>query len=103
MRKAAVLFFLAALGVAAWAQVPAGFQLESYGVRVEPDKRVMVVLATLEMAQSLDPRDNGERIVKTQLSAKGNTFREELARDNAALPEDLRKKISVFVSSYKKR
>ena len=104
MRKAAVLFFLAALGVAVRAQgVPASFQLESYGVRVEPDRRVMVVLATMEMAQSLDPKDKGAKLIRTSLSEKGNAFREELDRDNAALPADLRTKISVFLNGYKKR
>jgi len=104
MRKAVFLFVLLALGVAVRAQnVPANFNLESYGVKVEPDKRVMLVLATLEMAQSFDPKDNGARLINTTLSEKGNAFREELARDNAALPVDLRRKISVFVNSYKKR
>ena len=104
MRKAVFLFVLLALGVAVRAQnVPANFNLESYGVKVEPDKRVMLVLATLEMAQSFDPKENGARLINTTLSEKGNAFREELARDNAALPVDLRRKISVFVNSYKKR
>ncbi|HEY2846515.1 MAG TPA: hypothetical protein VGI80_01790, partial [Pyrinomonadaceae bacterium] len=104
MRKAAILFFFTALSIAAPAQgVPASFNLETYGVHVEPDKRVMVVLATLEMAQSLDPKDNGARLLKTPLSEKGSAFREELARDNASLPDDLRRKISVFLNSYKKR
>jgi hypothetical protein len=104
MRKLGLFVLFAVLGVAAQAQkVPASFNLESYGVRVEPDKRVMLVLATLEMAQSFDPKDNGARLIKTPLSEKGNAFREELARDNATLPDDLRKKISVFLTSYKKR
>ena len=104
MRKAVFLFLLLTLGTGARAQgVPASFNLESYGVRVEPDKRVMLVLATLEMGQSLDPRDNGARLIRTGLSVKGSAFRDELARDNAGLPEDLRKKISVFITSYKKR
>jgi tetratricopeptide (TPR) repeat protein len=104
MRKAVFPFLVLALAVLAHGQnVPASFNLQSYGVRVEPDKRVMAVLATLEMARSLDPRDSGARLIRTPLSDKGNAFREELDRDNAALPEDLRKKISVFVTSYKSR
>ena len=104
MRKTVFLFLLLALGTCARAQnVPPSFSLESYGVKVEPDKRVMLVLATLEMGQSLDPSENGARIINTPLSEKGKAFRDELARDNAGLPEDLRKKISVFITSYKKR
>ncbi|HEV7700070.1 MAG TPA: hypothetical protein VGO43_07565 [Pyrinomonadaceae bacterium] len=83
--------------------MPVGFDLSSYGVRVEPDKRLMAVLATLAMARSLDPKDNGARLIATPLSAKGALFRDELEADNIALPQDLRTKISIFVSQYKKR
>jgi tetratricopeptide (TPR) repeat protein len=104
MRKAVIFLFIALFAAYGGAQnAPVGFDLSNYGVRVEPDRRVMVVLATLEAAQSLDPKDNGGRLMATPLSDKSVAFREELARDNAALPDDLRKKISVFVSSYKKR
>jgi hypothetical protein len=106
MQKAAifVLLILVPLISRMTAQtVPQGFDLSNYGVKVEPDKRLMVVLATLEMAQSLDPKDNSARLVNTPLSAKGVEFREELARDNSGLPQDLRTKISAFVTSYKKR
>ena len=104
MRKAAFLVLLLVPGMFVHGQnVPASVNLDSYGVRVEPDKRVMAVLATLEMARSLDPKDSGARLIKTPLSEMGNAYRAELDRDNAALPEDLRKKISVFVTSYKNR
>ncbi|MBV9242640.1 MAG: hypothetical protein JO314_11590 [Acidobacteria bacterium] len=104
MRKTAVFLFFVILGIAGYGQKPpAGFDLSNYGVRVEPDKRVMVVLASLEMAQSLDPRENGAKLIKTPLSDKGNAFRDEVTRDNAGLPDDLRKRMSVFITSYKKR
>src|SRR6478736_3680770 len=102
MRKAQVLLALLAAVVSVHAQkVPVGFDLSNYGVRVEPDKRVMAVLAALEMARSLDPKDNGAKLINTPLSDRGAAFRERLAADNSALPEDLRTKISVFVTAFK--
>jgi hypothetical protein len=34
----------------AQATPPAGFDLSNYGVKIEPDKRLMAVLATLEVS-----------------------------------------------------
>lgn len=94
-------FFLILLSVASAAGQPvaAGFDLSNYGVRIEPDKRVMVVLATLEMAKDAE----GQKLINTPLSEKGAAFRARLASDNAALNEDLRRRISAFVAQHKKR
>lgn len=83
--------------------VPAGFDLSNYGVRVEPDKRLIVVLSTLEMATVKNAAGGDERIVNTSLTEKGMRFRDQLVADSAALPEDLRRRISTFVAQYKKR
>lgn len=103
MQKIAIILvsLAAALGVSAQ-RAPAGFDLSNYGVRIEPDKRVLAVLATLEMARGVDPRDSGVKLIDTPLSEAGNGFRKELANDTAALPSDLRTKISVFVAAYKR-
>lgn len=80
--------------------VPTGFDLSNYGVRIEPDKRLIVVLAALEMA---NPPGGGEKLINTPLSEKSIRFREQLVADNATVPEDLRRKISAFVAAHKKR
>ena len=43
---------------------PAGFDLSNYGVRIEPDKRVMVVLATIEAARTVDAEGNPVKVIK---------------------------------------
>lgn len=95
------LFSLMSLSVFAQRDIPAGFDLTNYGVRIEPDKRLMVVLAALESAR--DGSDENSAIIKTPLSAKGAAFRDMLRTDLAGMPADLRQKISIFVTSYKKR
>jgi GNAT superfamily N-acetyltransferase len=77
--------------------------LSNYGVRIEADKRLIVVLAALEMAEVKDASGKSEKLLKTPLSDKGIAFREQLARDHAQLPDDLRQKIAIFVTQHKKR
>ncbi len=90
-----VLFFLIILtfSVNVFAQNP-GRKLDftEFGVTIEPDKRVIVVLASLEAAG-----------VRTPLTDKGEEFRRILDGDLALLDSDLRAKMSNFVIQYKKR
>ncbi len=79
-----------------------GMDLSNYGVRIEADKRLIVVLAALEMAQWQNPAGRTERLLDTPLSEKGASFREKLQREHADLPDDLRQKISNFVVRHKK-
>ncbi len=79
-----------------------GMDLSNYGVRIEADKRLIVVLAALEMAQWQNPAGRTEKLLDTPLSEKGASFREQLQREHADLPEDLRRKISNFVVRQKK-
>jgi tetratricopeptide (TPR) repeat protein len=79
--------------------VASGFDLSNYGVRIEPEKRVTMVLATLEMAQGA----GGEKLINTPLSERSTEFRRQLLADNAGLNDDLRRRISSFVTQYKKR
>ena len=82
--------------------VPAGFDLSNYGVKIEPDKRLMAVLATLELAQANG--ENGlEAAIKTPLSAQGILFRDQLKADLKDIDPKLQQKVSLFVENYKKR
>lgn len=77
--------------------------LSNYGVRIEPDKRLIVVLAALEMATARNAAGVDERLINTPLSEKGKKFREQLIADNSTLNEDLKRRISMFVAAHKKR
>ena len=95
-----ILLFAAATNAQS---VATGFDLSNYGVRIEPDKRLIVVLAALEAAETQNAANRPEKLIDTPLSEKGLRFREQLRRDHADLPEDLRRKISAFVSQHKRR
>jgi len=105
MRK--LLFLIAVFTIAAanvFAQsTAAGFDLSNYGVRVEPDKRVMVVLAALDSARTEDANGKEVRSLNTELAPEGTEFRELLSSDLTQMPADLRRKISSFVNLYKER
>lgn len=97
-------FVLFALSVCAFAQaVPAGFDLSNYGVKIEPDKRVIVVLATLEAARTENEKGEPVPVLNTKLSEPGKQFRELLKSDLAGIRPDLRQRISQFVIAHKRR
>ncbi|MEO5858336.1 MAG: hypothetical protein ABIR33_05240 [Pyrinomonadaceae bacterium] len=99
------LFLL--LSAATFAQGTKGlapeFDLANYGVRIEPDKRVMTVLATLEAARTTNEAGESVPVINTPLSLQGKEFRELLKSDLVALNDDLRIKISAFVTGHKAR
>ncbi|HEY0321627.1 MAG TPA: hypothetical protein VGC66_11760 [Pyrinomonadaceae bacterium] len=64
----------------------AGFDLSEYGVRVQPEPRLIVMMAALDAA-GFDPTPQG---------AEPSAFRAQLRRDQASLDEDLRKRLSNF-------
>ncbi len=104
MFKSIILVFICIFSANAFAQnVPTGFDLSNYGVRIEPDKRVMLVLATLEAARTTNAAGEDVPVINTPLSPEGVKFRELLKSDLAALNGDLRQKISTFVVGYKNR
>ncbi len=98
----AFLFFALAAGISAQT-VPTGFDLSNYGVRLEPDKRVIVVLATLDAARTTDEAGESVPVLNPKLSPEGTKFRELLRSDLAALNDGLRQRISTFVIQHKKR
>ena len=68
------------------------FDLTSYGVRIEPDKRLMVVLAALEAGG-----------INTPLTEPGEIYRKKLLADLLGLNPELRTKLTVFIQQYKRR
>ncbi len=69
-----------------------GFDLTQYGVRIEPDRRLMVVAAALEAAGW-----------ETPLTPKGAEFRRRLKTDFEELNPKLRQDMKFFVDQYAKR
>lgn len=93
MKKVILLACILIFSFSAFAQTsPTNFDLTAYGVRIEPDKRVMTVLAALEAAG-----------VDTPLTAEGERFRVKLKNDLLGLSPDLRRKLVVFIEQYKRR
>jgi tetratricopeptide (TPR) repeat protein len=104
MRTTALILLAWALALCVQAQnVRPGFDLSNYGVKIEPDKRLIVVLSALEMAQTTDSSGASVKLINTALSQQSIKFREQLLQDNASLNDDLRRRISAFVLQYKKR
>jgi len=93
MKKVLFLFLLMIFSLNAFAQsTQPRFDLSQYGVRIEPDKRLMTVLAALEAAG-----------IETPLTTEGTKFRQELQADLQSLSPELRQKLKTFVDQYKRR
>ncbi len=101
IRTVTILFSLFAMCAAANAQVAAGFDLSNYGVRIEPDRRVIVTLAAIEAARTTNTKGESVPVINTTLSAEGSKFREVLKSDLAALNDEVRQKISNFMIRHK--
>jgi hypothetical protein len=90
------VFFLALIlvfSVGAFAQNSSQvFDLSQYGVKIEPDRRLIVVLASLEAAG-----------LETPLTDKGREFRQKLRTDLASFNPELQQKMKFFLEQYKKR
>jgi tetratricopeptide (TPR) repeat protein len=86
-----ILFAVFSLNVFAQNTQPR-FDLTNYGVKIEPDKRLMVVMASLEAAG-----------METPLTEKGAEFRRKLQADLQDLNPELRQKLKTFVDQYKRR
>lgn len=71
---------------------PQGFDFTQYGVRIEPDRRLIVVMAALEAAG-----------LETKLSNQGEEFRKQLKADLSSLNETTRQKLQTFLAQYKRR
>lgn len=92
MRKIILLFIIALFSLNIAAQTnTGGFDLSDYGVTLQPDKRLMVVLASLEIAG-----------LETPLSRQGEEFRTKLKLDLSGVDEDLKKRMATFIVQYRK-
>lgn len=93
MKKVLFLILTAVFAVNIFAQnQTAGFDLSEYGVRIEPDKRLIVVLASLEAAG-----------LETPLSSQGAEFRQKMITDLEKLNPALRARMRMFVDQYSRR
>lgn len=103
MKAAIALFSLALFTLSGYSQgpQPAGFDLSNYGVRIAPDKRVMVMLATIDAGRSEDRTGKVVRVVDTKLSPAGEAFRTRLDAE-LTVPDDLRLKIGQFLTQYRR-
>lgn len=92
MKKVLFIVLLAIFSLNVFAQTaPPKFDLANYGVRIEPDKRLIAVLAALEAAG-----------IETPLTEKGAEFRQKLQADLQDLNPELRQKLKTFVDRYKR-
>jgi len=93
MKKVLFLVLLSILACSGFSQnASKPFELSDYGVRIEPDKRLMTVMAALEFAG-----------LETSLSKNGQEFRLRLREDLKGADESLRTKLKDFVDRYKSR
>ncbi len=93
MKKVLFLVLLSILVCSGFSQSASKpFELSDYGVQIEPDKRLMTVMAALEFAG-----------LETPLSKNGQEFRLRLREDLKGADESLRTKLKDFVDRYKSR
>ncbi len=93
MKRVFFLILILVFSVGALAQTTSQvFDLSEYGVKIEPDRRLIAVLASLEAAG-----------LETPLTAKGNDFRQRLRTDLATMNPDLQQKMKFFVDQFAKR
>lgn len=100
MKRVVLLALILVFSAQIFAQnTPQVFDLSQYGVKIEPDRRLMVVMLALETAG-----------LETPLTEKGVEFRKKLRTDFASLyvepksgETSLQQKMKFFVDQYKKR
>lgn len=84
---------IAAAAIASSAQgTPQVSDLSQYGVKIEPDRRLIVVSLALEAAG-----------LETPLTVKGEEFRARVRADLGGIGPELQQRMKFFVDQYKKR
>lgn len=93
MKKITLLFLIAvfSLNIAAQNRT-SSLDLSDFGVTLQPDKRLIVVLASLEIAG-----------LETPLSRQGEEFRVKLKSDLSGVDDNLKNKMTTFIVQYRKR
>ncbi|MCU0240633.1 MAG: hypothetical protein MUC29_14420 [Pyrinomonadaceae bacterium] len=94
MKKVFLLIIFIFLYSVSFAQTQEKRQLDlgQYGIRIESEKRLIIVMASLEAAE-----------IETPLSETGQIFRKDVRKDLETLNSDLRLKIKSFIGQYKRR
>ena len=92
MKKVFLLAIILVFSAGVFAQNAKPFDLSEYGVKIEPDKRLIVVLASLEVADMDIPLTN-----------EGIIFRRKLDADTANMDANLRRQMQSFVARYQSR
>ncbi len=92
MKRVLSFVFIILFAAAAFPQSESLFDLTSYGVRIEPDKRLIAVLATLEIAG-----------METELTPEGEALRKRIRAGMQDIDPNLKQKIDIFINQYKKR
>jgi hypothetical protein len=97
MKKSVLFIFVILFAANIFAQnQPKPFDFSAYGIKIEPDKRLIVVMAALEAAG-----------LNTKLSEDGkgigDKFREDLQADLEGLNGETRTKLKIFLEQYKRR
>jgi hypothetical protein len=97
MKKSVLFIFFIFFAANIFAQNQStSFDFSAYGIKIEPDKRLIVVMAALEAAG-----------LNTKLSEDGtgigDKFREDLRADLVGLNDDTRTKLKIFLDQYKRR
>jgi hypothetical protein len=96
--KKVVIFILISVfvqGLFAQTQPPRSFDFSKYGVKIEPEKRLIIVMAALDAGG-----------LETKLTSKGDVFRKQLREDlaeNLKAKSDTVDKIKTFIAQYKRR
>lgn len=68
------------------------FDFAKYGVRIDPDRRLIVVMACLEFAG-----------LETKLTQQGESFRKRLRDDLSAINPELKQRMQFFLNQYRRR
>ncbi|MBK8147809.1 MAG: hypothetical protein IPK58_06210 [Acidobacteria bacterium] len=93
MKRVVFVFLLLALSLPVFAQGnPQLFDLSQYGVKIEPDRRLIVVSLALEASGLESP-----------LTEKGSEFRQKMRADIEGLNPELVQRMKFFVDQYRKR
>ncbi len=92
-RTLTFIVFLICLNIHAFAQAGSpSFDFSQYGVSIEPDKRLIVMMASLEVAG-----------IQPKLTPRGEEFRKRIAQDLSGVNEDLVRRMKIFFEQYKRR
>ncbi len=95
MKKVFVFFllFVFVQGLFAQNERPkTGFDFAKYGIKIEPEKRLIVVMAALDAGG-----------LETELTRAGVGFRKSLREDLKDLKKETRDKLKIFIDQYKRR